>query len=105
MYWSGIQSSKKLHAGRSQHRIINRILGHRLQNHYIYVLSSDKSHWNKKVNVNSKSSSSGSLSTRQVQMFDVAIPLVVELVLSAFYILSSSSSPASFVMVWVHRVV
>ena len=31
-------------------------------------------------------SSSGPLPTRQVQMFDVAIPLVVELVLSAFYI-------------------
>src|SRR6218665_94020 len=46
------------------------------------------------------SSSSGSLSTRQVQMFDVAIPLVVELVLSAFYILPPSSSPASFVLVF-----
>src|SRR6218665_4020140 len=34
------------------------------------------------------------LPTRQVQMFDVAIPLVVELVLSAFYILPPSSSPA-----------
>src|SRR6218665_3496188 len=45
-------------------------------------------------------SSSGSLPTRQVQMFDVAIPLVVELVLSAFYILSPSSSPASFVLVF-----
>src|SRR6218665_2363748 len=46
------------------------------------------------------SSSSGSLPTRQVQMFDVAIPLVVELVLSAFYILPPSSSPASFVLVF-----
>src|SRR6218665_3373122 len=45
-------------------------------------------------------SSSGSLPTRQVQMFDVAIPLVVELVLSAFYILPPSSSPASFVLVF-----
>src|SRR6218665_1934907 len=45
-------------------------------------------------------SSSGSLPTRQVQKFDVAIPLVVELVLSAFYILPSSSSPASFVLVF-----
>src|SRR6218665_266592 len=45
-------------------------------------------------------SSSGSLPTRQVQMFDVAIPLVVELVLSAFCILSPSSSPASFVLVF-----
>src|SRR6218665_1554326 len=44
--------------------------------------------------------SSGSLPTRQVQMFDVAIPLVVELVLSAFYILPPSSSPASFVLVF-----
>src|SRR6218665_2504494 len=43
--------------------------------------------------------SSGSLPTRQVQMFDVAIPLVVGLVLSAFYILPPSSSPASFVLV------
>src|SRR6218665_3621575 len=43
-------------------------------------------------------SSSGSLPTRQVQMFDVAIPLVVELVLSAFYILPPSSSLASFVL-------
>src|SRR6218665_1346146 len=43
-------------------------------------------------------SSSGSLPTRQVLMFDVAIPLVVELVLSAFYILPPSSSPASFVL-------
>src|SRR6218665_2847026 len=34
------------------------------------------------------------------KMFDVAIPLVVELVLSAFYILPSSSSPASFVLVF-----
>src|SRR6218665_394370 len=33
--------SKKMHAGRSQHRIVNTILGH------IYVLSSDKSLWNK----------------------------------------------------------
>src|SRR6218665_146643 len=33
-------------------------------------------------------------------MFDVAIPLVVELVLSAFYILPPSSSPASFVLVF-----
>src|SRR6218665_2971449 len=47
-----------------------------------------------------KSSSSGSLPTRQVQMFDVAIPLFVELVLSAFYILPPSSSPASFVLVF-----
>ena len=31
--------------------------------------------------------SSGSLPTRQVQMFDVATPLVVELVLSASYVL------------------
>src|SRR6218665_1798882 len=46
------------------------------------------------------SSSSGSLPTRQVQMFDVAIPLVVELVLSAFYILPPSSSPASFGLVF-----
>src|SRR6218665_3004862 len=38
--------------------------------------------------------------TRQVQMFDVAIPLVVELVLSASYILPPSSSPASFVLVF-----
>src|SRR6218665_1379754 len=45
-------------------------------------------------------SSSGSLPTRQVQMFDVAIPLVVELVLSAFYILPPLSSPASFVLVF-----
>src|SRR6218665_3952822 len=45
-------------------------------------------------------SSSGSLPTRQVQMFDVAIPLAVELVLSAFYILPPSSSPASFVLVF-----
>src|SRR6218665_2186880 len=45
-------------------------------------------------------SSSGSLSTRQVQMFDVAIPLVVELVLSASYIIPPSSSPASFVLVF-----
>src|SRR6218665_3727965 len=45
-------------------------------------------------------SSSGSLPTRQVQMFDVAIPLVLELVLSAFYILPPSSSPASFVLVF-----
>src|SRR6218665_1175048 len=44
--------------------------------------------------------SSGSLPTRQVQMFDVAIPLVVELVLSASYILPPSSSPASFVLVF-----
>src|SRR6218665_2372004 len=44
--------------------------------------------------------SSGSLPTRQVQMFDVAIPLVDELVLSAFYILPPSSSPASFVLVF-----
>src|SRR6218665_67544 len=44
--------------------------------------------------------SSGSLPTRQVQMFDVAIPLVVELLLSAFYILPPSSSPASFVLVF-----
>src|SRR6218665_407318 len=33
-------------------------------------------------------------------MFDVAIPLVVELVLSASYILPPSSSPASFVLVF-----
>src|SRR6218665_2687097 len=46
------------------------------------------------------SSSSGSLPTRQVQMFDVAIPLVVELLLSASYILPPSSSPASFVLVF-----
>src|SRR6218665_2196401 len=46
------------------------------------------------------SSSSGSLPTRQVQMFDVDIPLVVELVLSASYILPPSSSPASFVSVF-----
>src|SRR6218665_2640831 len=45
--------------------------------------------------------SSGSLPTRQVQMFDVAIPLVVDLVLSASYILPPSSSPASFVLVFV----
>src|SRR6218665_4041740 len=45
-------------------------------------------------------SSSGSLPTRQVQMFDVAIPLVVELVLSASYILPPSSSPASFVLIF-----
>src|SRR6218665_571651 len=45
-------------------------------------------------------SSSGSLPTRQVQMFDVAIPLIVELVLSALYILPPSSSPASFVLVF-----
>ena len=44
--------------------------------------------------------SSGSLPTRQVQMFDVAIPIVVELVLSASYILPPSSSPASFVLVF-----
>src|SRR6218665_947604 len=44
--------------------------------------------------------SSGSLPTRQVQMFDVAIPLVVGLVLSASYILPPSSSPASFVLVF-----
>src|SRR6218665_344782 len=37
---------------------------------------------------------------RQVQMFDVAISLVVELVLSASYILPPSSSPASFVLVF-----
>src|SRR6218665_3219891 len=37
---------------------------------------------------------------RQVQMFDVAIPLVVEFVLSASYILPPSSSPASFVLVF-----
>src|SRR6218665_1868489 len=51
-------------------------------------------------NNNNILSSSGSLPTRQVQMFDVAIPLVVELVLSAFYILPPSSSPASFVLVF-----
>src|SRR6218665_283330 len=47
-------------------------------------------------------SSSSSLPTRQVQMFDVAIPLVVELVLLASYtcILPPSSSPASFVLVF-----
>src|SRR6218665_2514687 len=33
-------------------------------------------------------------------MFDVAIPLVVELVLSTSYILPPSSSPASFVLVF-----
>src|SRR6218665_2329632 len=44
--------------------------------------------------------SSGSLPTRQVQMFDVAIPLVVGLVLSASYILPPSSSPASFFLVF-----
>src|SRR6218665_3214058 len=37
---------------------------------------------------------------RQVQMFDVAISLVVELVLSASYILPPSFSPASFVLVF-----
>src|SRR6218665_2375155 len=47
-----------------------------------------------------RAASSGSLPTRQVQMFDVAIPLVIELVLSAFYILPPSSSPASFVLVF-----
>ena len=40
--------------------------------------------------VSNQASSSGSLPTRQVQMFDVAIPFVVELVLSASYILPPS---------------
>src|SRR6218665_59266 len=44
--------------------------------------------------------SSGSLPSRQVQMSDVAIPLVVELLLSAFYILPPSSNPASFVLLF-----
>src|SRR6218665_908709 len=52
------------------------------------------------LSAESLSFSSGSLPTRQVQMFDVAIPLVVELVLSASYILPPSSSPASFVLVF-----
>src|SRR6218665_2126399 len=34
--------SKKMFTGRSQHRIVNTILGHRL--YLVYVLSSDKSH-------------------------------------------------------------
>jgi len=36
--------SNKQHAGRSQHRIVTTILGHI---YYIYVLSSNKSHWHK----------------------------------------------------------
>jgi len=41
---------------------------------------------------------SGSLLSRQVQMSDVATPLVVGLLLSAFYILPPSSSSVSFVL-------
>src|SRR6218665_1473633 len=41
------------------------------------------------------SSSSGSLPSRKVQMSDVATPLVVGLLLSAFCILRPSSSPGS----------
>src|SRR6218665_2005274 len=45
-------------------------------------------------------SSSGSLPSRQVQMYDVATPLVVAMLLSVFYIHPPSSSPASFVLVF-----
>ena|SRR6218665_1961611 len=46
-----------------------------------------------------RQSSSGSLPSRQVQMSDVATPLVVWLLCSASYILPPSSNPASFVLV------
>src|SRR6218665_2263322 len=43
---------------------------------------------------------SGSLPSRQVQLSDVATPLVVGLLLSAFYILPPPSNPTSFVLVF-----
>src|SRR6218665_3965893 len=43
---------------------------------------------------------SGSLPSRQVQMSDVATPVIVGLLLLAFYILPPSSFPTSFVLVY-----
>src|SRR6218665_3335032 len=69
--------------------------------HYFQFLGNHGIHfYSQTLHICISSSYSRSLPTRQVQMFDVAIPLVVALVLSAFYILPPSSSPASFVLIF-----